>query len=186
MLVLLGRDDWYDRAAFIYKLLQFYNLNNFLSASVMIFSVAYLRRKVSSLETKMISSRQGLMISHFAIFTLSVALSILIPTFTILVSDKSSSYFEKALQAYPDPVATGQLGSEMCRFTVYNEISVLISAFLFAVLLVLYSYMSWQFSLPLKQNWRQMYPEGRQAERRQEAALRDANRIIQRMQALVE
>lgn len=66
VLLLLGKggyspfgDDYLvnERFTTVFIVFSLYNVNNVMSASVMIFSIIYLRWKVNKLETKVVSSR---------------------------------------------------------------------------------------------------------------------------------
>ena len=55
------------------------------------------------------------------------------------------------------------IGDEACRYNVCVYYTDLLDDVLICALYVLYAYMSWQFSKPLQQGWKEMYPEYRRA-----------------------
>lgn len=74
------------------------NLINVYSASVMIFAILYLRKKVKSLKTKVVSSRERLMVVHASLFIVCISLSICSVIFMEIYVSSRQDYIMDAYQ----------------------------------------------------------------------------------------
>lgn len=80
-----------------------YALINIFSASVMIFAIVYFRCKVNSLQKKVVSSRERLMVVHASFFTICIILNICSLVFNELYVKSRQNYIMESYQEFsPD------------------------------------------------------------------------------------
>lgn len=183
-----------------------------LSAVVLIISIIFFRRKINFLQAKMVRTREKLMLIHTAIFLLCIAVYFSNLVFNLL--------FHKNLQTLTDDIYTDLIIAQktqkpvdlftsvepvrVCREFVAGNAFIALTKTFTTFTLILFIYMSVEFSKPISAYWKKVlaestrqeeadqgddevsrFSEQEQAMRFHEAAVKDANRRISIMKALL-